>query len=90
MLCGHFLLVGALRARKETRLVMDWSWSVYFVALPIMIIISMFTRGAMNAQYVQKYGAESDYKAHPRMAIFGSLFGGAVWAAIITLVIGFL
>ena len=67
---------------------MDWSWKVFLITLPIAIIFSMFSRGAMNAQNVAKHGPEADYRANPSMAIFGSITGGAVWAAIITAIIG--
>lgn len=49
----------------------------------------MFSRGAMNAQNVARHGRDADYKKHPLLAIIGSLFGGGVWAAIFTTVIGF-
>ena len=67
---------------------MEWSWKVFLIALPIAVIISMFSRGAMNAQNVAKHGPEADYRANPGMAIFGSITGGAIWAAIITAIIG--
>ncbi len=67
---------------------MEWSWKVFLITLPIAIIISMFSRGAMNAQNVAKHGLSADYRANPGMAIFGSVIGGTVWAAIITVVIG--
>ncbi|WBA17017.1 hypothetical protein [Salinivibrio kushneri] len=67
---------------------MEWSWKVFLIALPIAVIFSMFSRGAMNAQNVEKHGPEADYRANPGMAIFGSITGGAVWAAIITALIG--
>jgi hypothetical protein len=67
---------------------MEWSWKVFLIALPIAVIFSMFSRGAMNAQNVAKHGPEADYRANPGMAIFGSITGGAVWAAIITALVG--
>ena len=67
---------------------MEWSWKVFLIALPIAIIVSMFSRGAMNAQNVAKHGPKADYRANPSMAIFGSITGGLVWAAIITVIIG--
>ena len=67
---------------------MEWSWKVFLIAVPIAIIISMFSRGAMNAQNVVRHGPKADYRANPGMAIFGSIAGGAIWAAIITSIIG--
>jgi ABC-type spermidine/putrescine transport system permease subunit I len=67
---------------------MEWSWKVFLIALPIAVIFSMFSRGAMNAQNVAKHGPEADYRANLSMAIFGSIIGGSVWAAIITVIIG--
>ncbi|MEX0730596.1 MAG: hypothetical protein WED00_08860 [Aquisalimonadaceae bacterium] len=68
---------------------MDWSWVAFFITLPIAIVVSMFSRGAMNAQNVAKHGPAADYRTNLGMAIFGSVLGGAVWAAIITAIIGF-
>ena len=67
---------------------MDWSWKVFFITLPLAILVSMFSRGAMNAQNVAKYGIKADYRTNPIGALFGSLIGGAVWAAIVTGLIG--
>lgn len=67
---------------------MDWSWKVFFVALPIAFIFAMLSRGATNAKNVAKYGQEADYRSSPGMALLGSAFGGVLWAAIITAVIG--
>lgn len=67
---------------------MEWSWTAFSIALPIAIVFSMFSRGAMNAQNVAKYGPEADYRTKPRMAVFGSIIGGAVWATVITAIIG--
>jgi hypothetical protein len=67
---------------------MEWSWIVFFIALPITTIISMFCRGAMNAQNVAKCGPSADYRDNLRMAILGSIVGGALWAAIITTIVG--
>ncbi|WP_395237190.1 hypothetical protein [Vibrio alginolyticus] len=68
---------------------MEWSWAIYFFLLPICVVFSMCSRGAMNAQNVARHGRNADYKKHPLLAIIGSLFGGGVWAAIFTTVIGF-
>jgi len=67
---------------------MDWSWKVFLIALPIMVIVSMFSRGALNARNVANYGSEADYQSNSVMTFIGSLFGGVVWAAIITAIIG--
>ncbi|MDC5719420.1 hypothetical protein OPW57_16035 [Vibrio europaeus] len=42
----------------------------------------------MNSQNVAKYGREADYKVHPRLALMGSIFGGGIWAAIFTAIVG--
>lgn len=67
---------------------MDWSWQVFFIALPITFIFAMFSRGATNAQNVAKHGPEADYRNNLGMALVSSAFGGALWAAIITAIIG--
>ena len=68
---------------------MEWSWKVFLIALPISIIFSMFSRGAKNAENVAKFGPQADYRANPVMTLFGSITGGAVWAAILTVIFGF-
>lgn len=67
---------------------MEWSWIVFLILFPITTIYSMFSRGFMNAQNVAKYGSRADYRAQRGMALFGSVFGGAAWAAIITVIVG--
>mgnify|MGYP000244645141 FL=1 len=67
----------------------EWSWKVFFITLPIMIIYSMFSRGYMNAQNVAKHGDKADYKQNPKMALFGSIGSGAIASVIITVIIGF-
>ncbi|WP_217544699.1 hypothetical protein [Vibrio metschnikovii] len=67
---------------------MEWSWKIFLIILPVAIIFSMFSRGAMNAQNVAKHGPEADYRANPSMAILGSIVGGIVWASVITVIIG--
>lgn len=69
---------------------MEWSWTVFAVVLPISIIISMFSRGAMNDANVAKHGAKADFRSNPGMSLIGSVVGGAVWSLIITALIGFL
>lgn len=67
----------------------EWSWKVFFITLPIMIIYSMFSRGYMNAHNVAKHGDKADYKQNPKMALFGSIGSGAIASVIITVIIGF-
>ncbi|EPW7384761.1 hypothetical protein ACWO80_003469 [Vibrio cholerae] len=67
---------------------MDWSWKIFLIILPIAIIFSMFSRGAMNAQNVAKYGQEADYRENPSMAILGSIVGGVFWSSVITVIVG--
>lgn len=67
---------------------MNWSWTVFVIALIACTILSQFARGAMNSANVAKYGSRADYRATPGMAMLGSVFAGAVCAAIITVVVG--
>lgn len=69
---------------------MEWSWKIFLITLPIAVVFSMFSRGVMNAKNFAKHGSRADYRTNPGMAIFGSIVGGAVWAAIITVLIGLL
>lgn len=50
---------------------MDWSWKVFLIALPIMVIVSMFSRGALNARNVANYGSEADYQSNSVMTFIG-------------------
>lgn len=67
---------------------MEWSWTVFLITWPIMYVISAFSRGASNRENVARYGLEADYRNNLGMAHVGSIFAGAVWAAIITAIIG--
>jgi hypothetical protein len=44
----------------------------------------------MNRASVAKYGSGADYRADPGGAIIGSLFAGAIYAAVVTGIVGFL
>ena len=69
---------------------MEWSWKVFLIAWPIAVIISMFSRGAMNAQNVARFGEAADYHNRPTSSLLiGSMMAGAIYAAIATVVIGF-
>jgi hypothetical protein len=67
---------------------MEWSWKVFFVTLPITIIFSMFMTGAANQRNVAKYGHKADFRVNPGRAVITCIFTGAVWAALITAIIG--
>ncbi|MGX1325439.1 RsiW-degrading membrane proteinase PrsW (M82 family) [Bradyrhizobium liaoningense] len=67
---------------------MSWSWAVFFVSLVVCSVVVMFARGAMNSSNVAQYGARGDYRSEPGAAIVGSILAGAVFAAIITVIIG--
>lgn len=69
---------------------MNWSWTVFFIALVLCTILSQFARGATNSSNVAKYGSRADYRAEPSKAILGSIFAGAIYAAIATAVVGFI
>lgn len=67
---------------------MSWSWGVFFVSLVVCTIVVMVSRGAMNSSNVAQYGSRGDFRSEPGAAIVGSIVAGAVFAAIITAVIG--
>jgi hypothetical protein len=71
---------------------MSWSfhWWVFVVAIIPCTVTVMFSRGAMNSANVARYGPRADWRAEPGGAIAGSVAAGAVYAAIITAVAGFL
>ena len=67
---------------------MGWSWGVFFVSLIICSFVVMFARGAMNSSNVAQYGARGDFRSEPGAAIVGSIIAGAVFAAVVTAIIG--
>lgn len=67
-----------------------WHWWLFVVALIVCTIISQFSRGAMNRANVAKYGPGADYRSDPSGAIVGSIVAGAIYAAIITFIAGFI
>lgn len=67
---------------------MEWSWKLFAIILPIAIIFSMFSRGAMNTQNIARHGPKTDYRENLGMAIFGSIISGGVLSVILTAVIG--
>jgi hypothetical protein len=68
----------------------SWHWWIFIVAIVACSIMVMFSRGAMNSVNIVKYGPRADWHAEPGFAIVGSILAGAVYAAIITAVAGFL
>lgn len=68
---------------------MEWSWKVFFATLLIAVILSAFSQGANNARNIEEYGRAGDYRNNFGATVVGTVFGGALWAGIITLVIGF-
>lgn len=69
---------------------MNWSWGVFIVSLIVCTIIVMFSRGAMNSTNIAKYGSRGDYRSEPGAAIMGSIVAGAIYAAIVTVIAGFI
>ena len=67
---------------------MGWSWITFLIGFPIMTFISMFSRGAMNAANVEKYGAEGDWRADKFGAMTGSAIAGGIFASILAVIIG--
>lgn len=76
--------------QREGKLSWSWSWWLFAVATVICTIISQFSRGMMNMQNIARHGPEADYRAKPGMAIFGSIVAGAVYAAVVTAIAGFI
>ena len=66
-----------------------WNWWVFVIALGVCTILVMLSRGAMNPVNVMKHGPRADYNAEPGAAIAGSILAGAVYAAIVTAIAGF-
>ncbi|MGD8325319.1 MAG: hypothetical protein PVF65_00240 [Sphingomonadales bacterium] len=67
----------------------SWSWSTFFIAWPILAIISAFAGGALNEQNVEQLDVEADYRAAPGRSLFGAALGGGILALILVGVIGF-
>lgn len=71
---------------------MSWSlhWWLFIVAIVPCTVMVMFSRWAMNPVNVAKYGPRAEWGAEPAAGIAGSILAGAVYAAIITAIAGFL
>ena len=67
---------------------MSWSWGVFVAALIGCTILVMWSRGAMNASNVAKYGQKADYYSNPGSAFAGSMMAGAILATVITAIVG--
>ena len=68
----------------------SWNWAVFLALIVICTVVVQFARGAMNASNVAKYGEDADYKNNFGPAFFGSIISGAIYALIITAIMGFL
>lgn len=66
-----------------------WNWIVFIVATIICSILVMYARGSLNGILVAKHGPKAHYAAEPGAAIAGSILAGAVYAAIVTVIAGF-
>lgn len=71
---------------------MGWTWHWWLFVLGLVIFIPMvqFSRGAMNAANVARYGERADYRKNFASAFIGSILAGALYAAVITAVAGFI
>jgi hypothetical protein len=71
---------------------MSWSlhWWLFFVAIIPCTIMVMYSRWAMNPVNVARYGPRAEWLAEPGAGIAGSIVAGAVYAAIIAGIGGFL
>jgi len=67
---------------------MRWNWIVFVVLWPILTVFAQFARGYMNAANMAKYGPDADYRANLGGAILGTVFAGAVYAAVFTAIAG--
>lgn len=71
----------------ESTSIFKWSWVIFFISMPFVVVFSMFIRGINNDKNIIYFGADADYRAHPKLAILGSFVSGIIWASFITLII---
>jgi hypothetical protein len=71
-----------------------WHWWLFLAAMIPCYILIGFARGAQNESNVRKYGSRADYKAafrtEPAAIMGGTILAGAVYAAIVTAIAGFI
>lgn len=66
-----------------------WHWWVFIPGVVVFTIISLFSRGAMNASNIARHGPIGDYRGNIGGAIVGCGIAGAIYSAIATALIGF-
>lgn len=71
---------------------MDWTWHWWLFVLGTVVFtpIVQFSRGFMNTANIQRYGERADYQKNFASAFIGSILAGALYAAVITAVAGFI
>jgi hypothetical protein len=67
-----------------------WHWGIFIMAIIPCIIVVQFSRGAINTSNVVRYEASGDWRAASGGAIIGSILAGALYAAVITAIAGFM
>ena len=67
-----------------------WHWWIFLPAWVLCTILSLFSRGYMNQANIAKYGDETDYNRDVNGATIGCTIAGAIFAAIISAIAGFL
>lgn len=66
-----------------------WNWWLFLVSTFFFTVLSQFARGMMNRSNMARYGQRADWRAEPGMAILGCAIAGAIYAAALTAVLGF-
>jgi hypothetical protein len=66
---------------------MSWDWRVYFGSLVVCTIVVMYTRVILNDVNIAQYGPKGDFRNDPG-AVVKSIVAGALFAVMITAVIG--
>jgi hypothetical protein len=66
---------------------MSWDWRVYFGSLIVCTIVLMYARITLNDVNIAQYVPAGDFRNDPG-AIVKSILAGALFAVMITAVIG--
>lgn len=71
-------------------MVWTWHWWLFILGIIVFIPMAQFSRGAMNAANIERYGDRADYRKNFGSASIGSVLAGVTYAAMATAVAGFI
>ena len=66
-----------------------WSWTAFAVILALFAIVAQMFGGYFDPVETTRTGPSVDYRAKPHIAFAAALAAGAVYAAVLTALLGF-